>query len=90
MKKVLISLSLCLLVAGCAREGNLKEVVYETVRGINNVHQPAAPGENRQNELSYREYEQKRSEVQNSDIQNGDVKHREQQQAPEWLIDPNQ
>ncbi len=68
MKKVLISLSLCLLAAGCAREGNLKEVVYETVRGINNVHQPAMPGENRQNELSYREYEQKRSEAQNGYI----------------------
>ncbi|MCF6322717.1 MAG: hypothetical protein L3J89_00075 [Gammaproteobacteria bacterium] len=95
MKKVLISLSLCLFAAGCARDGNLKAAVYETVRGINNMHQPASPGENRQNELSYREYEQKRSEAQgggaqNSDTQGRDVRHREQQQAPEWLINPDQ
>jgi len=77
--------ALLLVVAGCAREGNLKEAAYETVRGINNMHQPAGPGENRQNEWSYREYEQKRSEVQDD----GDHLRGDQPQHPEWLIDPN-
>jgi len=87
MKKSLIGLlsALLLVVTGCARDGNLKEAAYETVRGINNMHQPAAPGENRQNELSYREYEQKRSEVQDD---GGHVRS-DQPQHPEWLIDPN-
>jgi len=87
MKKSLIGLLsvLLLMVAGCARDGNLKEAAYETVRGINNMHQPAAPGESRQNEWSYREYEQKRSEMQGD----GDhVRDGGQPQHPEWLIDP--
>ena len=89
MKKAVICLSLCLLIVGCAKDGNLKEAAYETVRGINNMHHPVAPGENRQNELSYREYQQKRSDAQHDDLQRNDSERREQQQSPEWLIDPN-
>jgi hypothetical protein len=87
MKKSLIGLlsALLLMVAGCARDGNFKEAAYETVRVINNMHEPAAPGENRQNEWNYREYEQKRSEVQDDHDRVRD----DQPQHPEWLIGPN-
>jgi len=88
MKKSLAGLLSVLLLAavGCARDGNFKAAAYETVRGINNMHQPAAPGENRQNEWNYRQYEQKRSEV----LDDGDRVRDDQPQHPEWLIDPNQ
>ena len=89
IKKVfpmILLLSLALTLGGCARGGNLKEAVYEAVRAANNVHQPPPIGENKQNEWSYREYEQKRNEVMSGDESESGG---EKQRPPEWLIDPS-
>ena len=79
---VAVSVSLVVL-SGCARDGNLKEAVYETIRAANNVQNPAA-GTEKHNELSYREYELKRDEAMRDDDASSKPSH-----SPEWLIDPN-
>lgn len=81
---VFFIISLMLGMVGCARDGNIKEVAYEVIRGANNMHQPGV-GENQANELSYREYEQQRREAMHQD----EVSDKTGKQPPAWLIEPN-
>jgi len=75
-------LPLLFAIAGCARDGNHKEAAYEAIRAAYNVQQTGI-GEEKTNEWSYREYEQKRAEAMRED------ERRDSEQPPEWLIDPS-
>lgn len=86
---LLVLLAVLSVMAGCARDGNLKEAAYETIRGINNMQQPGV-GETHENEWNYREYRKKRAPLLGESVD--DRKTNDEHQpppAPEWLIDPN-